>query len=388
MSIHVKPNAEAEKTLHKQKRNSTILSVVTSVLVVTLIALLLGVFLLPNLVKEVPVIVTYSATTQEETKEVVKKVQTNPARKPSAPSSSMAKVIAANATSPVSIPVPDVSADVPSVDYGSGDDFGSGWEGTGFGQGGGSMFGSSTAIPGALKGRLYDLKQSRSGRPISYDSAAPKFANIAKDVERRRFTTSAFSDYFAAPNELSLTNLAIPFTPASLGPEYFGAKDSIQPSGWMAAYHGRISAPEEGRYRFRAAADDFLVGLVNGRRNLVACWPDLQAALVGNFKTGQQTGSTQSPLGDAQLHAGEWISMRPGQVVEISLAIGERPGGMVGFVLEIEKEGETYRTAPDGRKILPLFTTHPFTEEERKEIQGRFGSYEFEWEKVPVFGVR
>ncbi|MFM2199513.1 MAG: hypothetical protein RLZZ505_2945 [Verrucomicrobiota bacterium] len=388
MSIHVKPNAEAEKALQQQKRNSTILSMVTSVLVVTLVALLLGIFLLPNLVKESPVIVTYSATTQEESKEVVKKVQTNPARKPSAPSSSMAKVIAANATSPVSIPVPDVSADVPSVDYGSGDDFGTGWEGNGFGAGGGSMFGSSTAIPGALRGRLYDLKQSRSGRPISYDSSAPKFANIAKNVERRRFTPSAFSDYFEAPTELSLTNLAIPFSSASLGPEYFGAKDSIQPSGWIAAYHGRIAAPEAGRYRFRAAADDFLVALVNSRRYLVACYPDLHPQVLGDFANAAQQGSTRSPLGDAQLHAGEWISMKPGQVIEISLAIGERPGGMVGFVLEVEKEGETYRTAPDGRKILPLFTTHPFTDEERNEIQGRFGGYEFEWEKVPVFGIR
>lgn len=183
-------------------------------------------------------------------------------------------------------------------------------------------------------------------------------------------------------------SLAIPFSSASLGPEYFGAKDSIQPSGWMAAYHGRIAAPESGKYRFRAASDDYLVALVDGRRNLVACWPDLRAELLDNFKPGAQQGSTESPLGDAQLHAGEWISMRAGQQIEISLAIGERPGGMVGFLLEVEKEGETYRTVADGRKILPLFTTHPFTDAERNEIQGRFGGYEFESEKVTVFGIR
>jgi hypothetical protein len=80
--------------------------------------------------------------------------------------------------------------------------------------------------------------------------------------------------------------------------------------------------------------------------------------------------------------------MKVGQQIEISLAIGERPGGMVGFLLEVEKEGETYRTSADGRKILPLFTTHPFTDAERTEIQGRFGGYELEWEKVPVFGIR
>lgn len=388
MSIHVTLNPEVLEKLHKQKRYSTIASLVASILFVTLVALVFGIFLLPNIVKETPVIVTYSANTPEETKQVVKKVQTNPARKPSAPSSAMAKVIASNTASPVSIPVPETIVDAPSVDFGSGDDFGAGWDGSGMGAGGGSMFGSSTAINGALKGRLYDLKQSRSGKGINYDSATPKFANIAKAIERRRFSPSAFSDYFQAPIELNLTNLAIPFSDASLGPEYFGAKDSIKPSGWIAAYHGKIAAPEAGNYRFRAASDDFLVAHVDGRRNLVACWPDLQAELIGSFTTGTQQGSTKSPLGDAQLHAGEWMNLKPGQVVDVSLAIGERPGGKVGFLLEVEKEGETYRIAPDGRKILPLFTTHSFTEAERNEIQGRFGSYEIEWEKVPVFGIR
>jgi hypothetical protein len=388
MSIHVKLNAEALDSLNKQKRKTTLLSVVFSLLAVTLIALLLGLFLIPTLVKETPIIVTYSSAHKDEKQTIAKKIQTKPPRKPSAPSSSMAKVIAANTATPVSIPVPEISAELPSLEFGNAQDFGTGWEGNGTAAGGGSMFGSSAAITGALKGRLYDLKQSRGGRPISYNPSTNEFAKIAERAERRSFSPAAFTRYFEAPIELSLTNLAIPFSSASLGPEYFGAKETIQPSGWIATYHGRIAAPESGRYRFRAASDDFLVALVNGRRNLVACWPDLQAQLVGNFRTGQQTGSTKSPLGAAQLHAGKWIDLNAGQVFDLSLAIGERPGGMVGFIFEVEKEGETYRTAPDGRKILPLFTTHPFTDAEREEIQGRFGSYEFEWDKVPIFGIR
>ena len=65
-----------------------------------------------------------------------------------------------------------------------------------------------------------------------------------------------------------------------------------------------------------------------------------------------------------------------------------RVGGMVGFVLEIEQEGVGYRTDANGRKVLPLFTTTPFTDEERREIQDRFQGYEFEWDNVPVFGVK
>ena len=48
MSIHVKLNAEALDSLNKQKRKTTLLSVVFSLLAVTLIAVLLGLFLIPT----------------------------------------------------------------------------------------------------------------------------------------------------------------------------------------------------------------------------------------------------------------------------------------------------------------------------------------------------
>ncbi len=69
MSIHVPLKPEAIERLHKQRRNTTISSLVISILAVVLIALILGIFLLPNILKEVPVIVTYAASL-EEPKEV------------------------------------------------------------------------------------------------------------------------------------------------------------------------------------------------------------------------------------------------------------------------------------------------------------------------------
>ena len=269
------------------------------------------------------------------------------------------------------------------------DDFGGVWGNDGNpGEAGhgGSMFGSSTSISGALKGRLYDFKQDRKGEPIAYNSSTGNYADILKSAERRDFSASSFSDYFAAPNELFLTSLAIPFSSASLGPEYFGAKDTIKPSGWVAVYTGLITAPSTGKFRLRGASDDFMVVLVEGRRNLVACWPDLQTVVAGNWEGGEIEGSRKSPLGGAQLHAGDWLDLRAGETVEITIAVGERPGGSVGFVLEIEEKGRNYRTDPNGRTILPLFTTRPFAAEERAEIEKRFGSYLFEWEDVPVFG--
>lgn len=127
MSLHADLSPEALERLHAQRRNSTISSVVIAVLTVVLIALILGVFLLPQMVRETPTIVTYESNLTEETNLEEKKVTTSTERKPSSPSSSMAKVITANTTSPTSIPVPDVDITTPSMEFGDATDFGEGW---------------------------------------------------------------------------------------------------------------------------------------------------------------------------------------------------------------------------------------------------------------------
>ncbi len=149
MSIHAQLSEEAQARLNAQKRNSTISSVVISVLVVVMIFLVLGIFLLPNIVKENPTIVTYSASLTEDTEVNVKKVNNQIQRKPSAPTNSMAKVIAANSSSPTAIPVPDIDVVTPNADFGDGEDFGGGWGEAGdSGSGGG--FG---AIPATMRKR-------------------------------------------------------------------------------------------------------------------------------------------------------------------------------------------------------------------------------------------
>jgi hypothetical protein len=149
MSIHAQLSPEALARLQQQRRNSTISSFVVSILAVVLVALILGIFLLPNIVKETPVIVTYASSLDEETKVEEKKVTTKVMRKPSSPSSSMAKVIAANTQSPTAVPVPDQLTNAPSLDFGDGDDFGAGW-GDADGSGGGGGF---AGIPATMKAR-------------------------------------------------------------------------------------------------------------------------------------------------------------------------------------------------------------------------------------------
>jgi hypothetical protein len=137
MSIHAQLSPEAAAKLRVQKRNSTISSLMISLLVLVLMGLLLFLWAIPMLNLSQPDIVSYRAAMSEDDSIETKELNTAIQRKPSAPSSSMAKVIAANTTSPTAIPVPDFDVPVPSSDFGSGDDFGAGWGTSADGGGGG-----------------------------------------------------------------------------------------------------------------------------------------------------------------------------------------------------------------------------------------------------------
>jgi hypothetical protein len=150
MSLHAQLSPEAQARLDSMKRNSTISSIIIAILSLVLIGLLLAFVFIKPFLKETPVIVSYNASIPTEENMETKKVSTNTAQKPSAPSSSSAKVIAAMTTSNVAIPIPEVDVPSPSTDFGNGDDFGDGWGSGGDGAGGGGGFG---AIPAQMRKR-------------------------------------------------------------------------------------------------------------------------------------------------------------------------------------------------------------------------------------------
>jgi hypothetical protein len=150
MSLHAQLSPEAQARLDAMKRNSTISSIIIAILSLVLIGLLLAFVFIKPFLKETPVIVSYNASIPTEENMETKKVSTNTAQKPSAPSSSSAKVIAAMTTSNVAIPIPEVDVPSPSTDFGNGDDFGDGWGSGGDGAGGGGGFG---AIPAQMRKR-------------------------------------------------------------------------------------------------------------------------------------------------------------------------------------------------------------------------------------------
>ncbi len=128
MSLHAQLSPEAAQRLRAQKRNSTLASLLISILVIVLVGLLLALWALRAVNIEQPDIVTYKASSNEETDDDVKPVNPTLQRKPTPPSSSIARVITSNSASAVAIPTPDNNFSLPTTDFGdSNDDFGAGW---------------------------------------------------------------------------------------------------------------------------------------------------------------------------------------------------------------------------------------------------------------------
>ncbi|MFC4992214.1 prenyltransferase/squalene oxidase repeat-containing protein [Rubritalea tangerina] len=150
MSLHAQLSPTAKAALAAQRRNSTISSLIIAILSLFLIGLILFIIALTIEVKNPPPTISYSPGLAEKDDIEQPETPNQVERKPSSPSSSMAKVIASTSASPTAVPVPDIEITEPSLDFGNGDDFGDGWD-DGDGNGpGGSSYGS---IPDSMKKR-------------------------------------------------------------------------------------------------------------------------------------------------------------------------------------------------------------------------------------------
>ena len=138
-------NAQAVKIANaRRRRQESIQAAVTAFLGFGVVLAILAIIALIPIREDRPQIISYQAATPEEDPPMKMKELTNNAQpKPPGASSSMAKVIAAQAASPVAVPVP-VTAN-PDGLYGMEEDFGPGFgtgEGDGDGGGGATFFGS------------------------------------------------------------------------------------------------------------------------------------------------------------------------------------------------------------------------------------------------------
>lgn len=127
MSIHVQLTPEALEALNRQKRTSTISSIVIASLTFAVIAFLMGVFLLDTYIGGGPSDISVTVRPVEDPPIDRPKTTTRIHRNPASPSPARAKVIAVSAAAPTSIPVPEIDISTPSVVYGDTDDIGFGF---------------------------------------------------------------------------------------------------------------------------------------------------------------------------------------------------------------------------------------------------------------------
>ena len=266
--------------------------------------------------------------------------------------------------------------------------------GTAFGPSHGDQFstpfGTNTAVAGSMPGHFYDFKQTANGKPTEgyqvtrYEDFTSRVSKIQDDG----FRDVAFKKYFQAPDTLYLTQLAIPVSDANAGPKFFNVEDKVKPSGWLVNYKGSVSVNRDITFRFVGVGDDYLGVSSKSRMRLIAAWPAVRPQLIERWKPEEPIDDkSASPMVGCGLTTGQWIKLRRGESLDLDIAIGECPGGKVGFVLMVEEKGVQYRTGSNGAKILPLFTTQPITQTSRDRITKDFPNWEFQWDGVPVFAV-
>jgi hypothetical protein len=248
-------------------------------------------------------------------------------------------------------------------------------------------FGSKQEFAGAMPGRFYDFKQTRQGKPVEgYEVASREhFTERVLKIQDADFRPTAFKKFFEAPDPLYLSQIAIALTDAGSAPKHFNVADKVKPSGWLIHYHGNVVADRDIIVRFVGVGDDYLSVFVKGRPRMINAWPDIRSTVMGRWKPDEPAESEATPLPGCPLVIGDWVKFRRGEKVELDIAIGERPGGKVGFVLMVEEKDAQYRTMSNGAKVLPLFTTETISDKTRQRVTKDFPHWEFEWQKVPVF---
>jgi hypothetical protein len=140
MSLHATTPA-TEALLRRQRKISMVTSSIISLLAVILILLVFSIFMLAPVFDETTEFVTYESGMVEEPEKDPRQTPLSRERKPAAPSASKVNVIAAQTVSTTAVPTIDVTVETPSLDFGTGDDFGDGWStGDDSGIGGGASF--------------------------------------------------------------------------------------------------------------------------------------------------------------------------------------------------------------------------------------------------------
>jgi len=143
--------------------------------------------------------------------------------------------------------------------------------------------------------------------------------------------------------------------------------EAVNRAGWLAWYHGRVSPPQRGRYRFWGYADNNLLVSINGKPVFDGSRYD--SALRESVKVARQDHPAWPCLNaQAGFASGPWIELdeTPHQ---LDLLFGEKAGHLTFGILLVEQEGESYETTFWGQPKWPLFLTEAPGDSQQKELE-------------------
>ncbi|MGB0415713.1 MAG: hypothetical protein ACPGKS_02570 [Coraliomargarita sp.] len=235
--------------------------------------------------------------------------------------------------------------------------------GAGSGESGFStLFGNTSPLVGALEGTFIDFKQDR------YRESPPDEGWMEAGADfLRSFRLREFRKYFNAEQKLYATHFYMPLMSADEAPRAFGVENLVLPSQWIAVYQGQFRSNTGGKFRFVGTADDILIVGVDGDTVLSAGFTDSNPGKWKPDDAPTHSGPNVSEYLPA-LTYGDWFTLKPGEPRELTVVLGEIPGGEFGSYLFIEDASVDYEMAGD-RPILPVFKLKEFSSAEAESIK-------------------
>lgn len=267
-------------------------------------------------------------------------------------------VLAVVSTSnPSSFSVQAVKAVIPNLPASVTPPSGSGMAGhnaPGSASGAGSPFGTSeTTGPPLFVGHLFDLKQTRSGKPTGMN--AGKYHDVVKAFIADNWSPSILNQYYMSTVALNTASIFIPTIDAEDGPKAFGVDKEVQPNMYLIWYKVTAAPPQEGTYHFVGVADDILEVRVNHRTVLEGSDRPVNDQMRKKQAKYQMTNFDPTWEGDADFFVGEGFHVSAGEAVDIDVLIGEEPGGRSNYFLFIQRDESTYEKQSNGSPLLPIF---------------------------------
>ncbi len=396
MSLHIQMSEEAEAELQRTARRNKISS-----MSVCLAFLLLGgaalYFAVNYIMQDPPAVFVAYTPPAENLPPTNQPTQQELTSKAASPSSDVApSVIVSTAAAPVAMAA--VEVDTSDASFGTGLDVGMGFGTGGIGDGlgtGGNGLGSGTAGGSTLEGTFYDLKLTRAGAATDIRLQGDQLTNDSRTKVTqvlseftKNWQASVLDKYYKSPTKLYASNFYLPSCKAAYAPIAYQCKDKCKPSGWVAVYRGKVTAPKSGKFRFVGTGDDVLCVRFNRKNVLEAGWaiPSLFDTLGGKAHTagalstghGQAYHKAIKAGTDANhkdykmvklpecskwnneiggLTAGTIFEVKEGQKYPIEILVSEIPGGAFGFALLIEDLSDEYKEGRHSAKY-DLFRTN------------------------------